>query len=466
MSRRNSFYFALFLLSVFTSSLLCGEETKAKPPNFVIIFADDLGYGDLSCYGNPTIQTPNLDRMAAEGTRLTQFYSAASVCTPSRAALLTGRLPQRIGMYGDKRRVLFPDSKNGLPANEITIAESLKGHGYRTACIGKWHLGHLPDFQPRKHSFDYFFGLPYSNDMDRVAEAPKGNLAFEKPMSEYWNVPLMRNEDIVERPANQSLLSKKYGAEAKRFVEECAGEPFFLYWPQTFPHVPLFSSEDFAGKSRRGLYGDVVEELDHEVGLFLDYLRESGLDKSTYVIFTSDNGPWLSYREQGGSAGPLRDGKGCTFEGGMREPAIFWGPGRIPAGRVSAELGSTLDLFATIHGLAELPIRSDTAQDSFDLSGFLKGERTSPRNEFFYYRGSELMAARVGAWKAHFFTQSAYGANSDKRTKQDPPQLFNLEHDLGEKENVAGANPAVLEEIIRSVERHRSGMKIVPSLLD
>ncbi|HET6574224.1 MAG TPA: sulfatase-like hydrolase/transferase, partial [Fimbriiglobus sp.] len=276
-----------------------------RPPNVVVILADDLGYGDLGCYGHPTVRTPNLDRMAAEGMKFTDFYAAAPVCTPSRAALLTGRLPQRSGMTSDTRRVLFPDSAGGLPRSEITLADVLKDRGYATACVGKWHLGHLPQYLPTRHGFDSYFGLPYSNDMDRVPNvSPKGREAFREPRVAYWNVPLMRDEKIIERPADQHTLTKRYTEEAVKFIRANKEKPFFLYLAHSMVHVPLFASKDFAGKSPRGHYGDAIEEVDWSVGEVLKAIRAAGLDKTTWVTFTSDNGPWLIFREQGGSAGP------------------------------------------------------------------------------------------------------------------------------------------------------------------
>src|SRR3954470_10124215 len=347
-------------------------RSEAAAPNVVIIFADDLGYGDLGCYGHPTIKTPHLDRMAREGMKFTQFYSAAEVCTPSRGALLTGRLPPRNGLCG-KRRVFFPDSKGGIQPDEITIPELLKSKGYATAILGKWHLGHLPDYLPRKHGFDYFFGTPYVNDMDRVPTSPKGKAAYAKPKFEYWNVPLMRNEEIIERPANQNLFAKRYADEATRFIREHKDKPFFLYFAHNMPHVPLFASPDFEGKSRRGLYGDTVEEIDHSVGVVLDALRDAKLAEKTLVIFTSDNGPWLMYNQQGGSAGLLREGKGSTWEGGMREPAIAWWPSKIPAGSVTKELASTMDLFTTAAKLASADVPTDRIIDGVDLRPLLFG---------------------------------------------------------------------------------------------
>ena len=332
---------------------VCITEAAEKP-NVVIIFCDDLGYGDLGCFGHPTIATPNLDRMAMEGMKLTQFYSASPVCTPSRAALMTGRLPVRSGMCSDKRRVLFPNSGGGLPEQEVTLAEAMSKAGYATACIGKWHLGHLPQFLPTSNGFDSYFGIPYSNDMDRVNDAPRRQNAFRDPKIEYWNVPLMRNLKIVERPADQTTITRRYTEEAIAFINQNTDRPFFLYLPHSLPHVPLFRSREFAGVSRRGLYGDVIEEIDWSVGQILQTLRNSQLDKKTIVWFTSDNGPWLSFRDHGGSAGLLRAGKGTTWEGGMREPAIVWWPGSIAAGQVSTELVTTMDIYTTRDSLAEI----------------------------------------------------------------------------------------------------------------
>jgi len=280
----------LFTAAVVISTNL--SHAADTPPNIVIIFADDLGYGDLGCYGHPTIKTPHLDRMANEGIRFTQFYVAASVCTPSRAGLMTGRYPIRSGMCSDKRRVLFPNSGGGLPESEVTLAEALKGQGYATACIGKWHLGHLPQFLPTSHGFDTYFGIPYSNDMARVADAPKGRNSFWDPKVEYWNVPLMKDQTIIEQPADQTTITKRYGQQAVNFIKQNKNNPFFVYLPHNLPHVPLFRSKQFAGHSERGLYGDVIEEIDHTVGEILNTLRELDLDENTFVFFTSDNGPW------------------------------------------------------------------------------------------------------------------------------------------------------------------------------
>ncbi|MCX8037656.1 MAG: sulfatase [Candidatus Sumerlaeia bacterium] len=411
-------------------------------PNLVIIFADDLGYGDLGCYGHPTIRTPNLDRMAAEGMKLTQFYSAAPVCTPSRAALLTGRLPIRNGMAARNPRVLMPKSSGGLPAEEITIAQALKTKGYATCCIGKWHLGHLPQYLPTRRGFDSYFGIPYSNDM--------------KP------TPLMRDEETIEEPAEQATLTRRYTDAALKFIRQNKDKPFFLYFAHTFPHTPLFASESFKGKSPRGLYGDVVEELDWSVGQVLATLRELKLAENTLVLFTSDNGPWLIRRLQGGSAGLLREGKGSTWEGGMREPCIAWWPGKIQANTVSHELASTMDFFNTALELAGVPVPTDRQIDGVSLAPILFGTGPGRRTMMFFYRDDELYAVRKGPWKLHLITEAGY---NDKPVKHDPPLLFHLEHDPSEQWDVAKENPEVVADLLREVEKHRAGVKPVPCQL-
>ena len=435
----------------------------AERPNVVIVFADDLGYGDLGCFGHPTIRTPNLDRMAAEGQRWTQFYVAASVCTPSRAGLMSGRLPIRNGMCSASRRVLFPNSAGGLPPSEVTIAEVLKQAGYASACVGKWHLGHLPQYLPTSQGFDTYFGIPYSNDMDRAADAPRGREAFWNPKVEYFNCPLMRDEKIVERPADQTTITKRYTDEAIRFIRANKDGPFFVYLAHNLPHVPLFRSKEFEGHSLRGLFGDVIEEIDAGVGRILATLSELKLDEKTLVVFTSDNGPWLIFGRQGGSAGLLRDGKGCTYEGGMREPTIFWWPGHIrPA--VVTDLGSTLDLLPTLASLAGTKPPTDRVLDGVDLSPALLGTGPSPRKTMFYYRGTTLFALRHGAYKAHFITQPAYGRG--KREEHDPPELYNLDHDPSEKYNVAKDHPDVIAEIKEIAQQHLETIEPVENQLE
>jgi len=458
----------LLLLAVLTlcctNLTLAQEGSPPSKPNFVVIFCDDLGYGDLGCFGNPTIRTKHLDQMAGEGMKFTQFYVAAPVCTPSRAALMTGRLPCRSGMCSNKRRVLFPNSKGGIPAEEFTIAEALKEGGYATACIGKWHLGHHKQFLPTNNGFDYYYGIPYSNDMDRIASAPKGRASFWEPKSEYFNVPLMRNEEIIERPADQTTITRRYTEETVRFIEENQDKPFFVYLAHSMPHVPLFRSPEFTGVSRHGYYGDVIEEIDWSVGQVLQKLRETGLDENTLVVFSSDNGPWLIFDDHGGSAGPLRDGKGSTFDGGMREPTIFWWPETIAAGEVSADVGSTMDLMATFTSLAGLPLPSDRKLDSYDLTPVLKQTGKSNREALFYYRGYDLMAVRVGPWKMHLKTQTGYG--NAKRAVHNPPLLYQLEIDPGESRNLAKDNPEVIQSIQKLIEQHQQEMVFADSQLE
>tara|TARA_R110002095_G_scaffold195123_3_gene173614 strand:- start:2328 stop:3752 length:1425 start_codon:yes stop_codon:yes gene_type:complete len=452
---------SIILLILFTPKNAVHADSK---PNIVVIYADDLGYGDLACFGHPTIKTPYLDQMAAEGMKFTQFYSAAPVCTPSRAALLTGRYPIRSGMCSDKRRVLFPDSGGGLPASEITLAEALKDTGYKTACVGKWHLGHLPQFLPTSNGFDSYYGIPYSNDMDRVAGGKKTRAIFLNPEVKSWNVPLMRDTKIIERPADQTTITKRYTEEAVKFIRENQKQPFYLYLAHSMPHVPLFRSKEFADKSRRGLYGDVIEEIDWSVGQVLQELRDQGLDQNTIVWFSSDNGPWLIFDQQGGSAGLLRDGKGSTWEGGMREPTLAWWPGHIPSGSVSQELGSTMDIFTTSIKLAGGTVPADRVIDGVDLTPVLTDTDNSPRNEMAYYRGTKLMAYRKGPWKAHFITKPAYGKAPFQ--EHQPPVLYHLEHDPSEMYDVAKDHPAVIQELSAAAEQHQKTVKPVPSQLE
>jgi len=439
-----------------------GTQAMAAKPNIVIIYADDLGYGDLGCFGHPTIKTPHLDRMATEGARLTQFYSAASICTPSRAALLTGRLPIRTGMCSDKRGVLFPNSGGGIPAKELTIAELLKTQNYTTACFGKWHLGHLPQYLPTSNGFDYYLGIPYSNDMDRVKNAPKRAIFDEK--TECFNVPLMQNETVIERPANQHTITRRYTQAAMKFITQSKDKPFFVYLAHNLPHVPLFASEDFRHTSKRGLYGDVIQEIDWSVGQVLQTLKDQGLEKNTLVVFSSDNGPWLTFKDHGGSAGLLRDGKGSTWEGGMREPTVAWWPGTIQPGTVVTDMACTMDLMPTIAELTGAKLPSDRIYDGYSMVPLLKGQGKGKRNVMFYYRGTQLRAIRKGPWKMHLFTKTEYVGQ--KVIKHDPPLLFNVEADPSEKYDVAAGHAEVIKDLKQEISRHKATVKPVPSQLE
>jgi arylsulfatase A-like enzyme len=440
------------------------QSTKNAPTNFVVIFCDDLGYGDIGPFGNPTIHTPALDRMAQEGQRWTSFYVGASVCTPSRAALLTGRLPIRSGMCSARRRVLFPDSGGGLPPAELTIAEVLKQAGpYATACIGKWHLGHLPEFLPTQQGFDSYFGVPYSNDMDRDPASPAGRKAFDDPQSQYWNVPLMRDEQIIERPADQNTLTKRYTEEAVKFISTHRDQPFFLYLAHSMPHVPLFRSQEFADTSRRGRFGDVIEEIDWSVGQILEAVRQHGIAHKTLVVFTSDNGPWLVYNQHGGSAGLLRGGKGGTFEGGMREPTLMWCPGYVPTGTVM-DMATTMDLLPTFAELAGASVPQDRVLDGVSLVPLLTQTGKSTRDTVIYYRGTEVYALRQGPFKAHFITEPAYTAGP--RVAHDPPLLYQLEHDPSEKFDVAARHPEIVAQLIQARDAHLATLQPVPNQLE
>ena len=445
------------------------SQIKNQRPNFVVIFCDDLGYGDLGCFGHPTIRTPNLDRMAVEGQKWTNFYVGASVCTPSRAALITGRLPVRNGMMSAKRRVLFPNSKGGLPASEVTIAECLKSAGYATAAVGKWHLGHHPQFLPTAHGFDSYWGIPYSNDMDaqkgfaNYRQTAKKNANYVAPIKQY-QVPIIKDTTVVERPANQHTLTRRYTEKTIEFIRENKDKPFFVYLAHNLPHIPLYAGKDQLGKSRRGIFGDVIEEIDTGVGQILATLKELNLAENTLVVFTSDNGPWLPFDTHGGTAGLLREGKGTTFEGGMREPTIFWWPTKAAPG-VQMEMGATMDLLPTFCALAKTKTPADRTLDGYDLSPLLLGETaTSPRDRVFYWREEELYAVRVGPWKAHFITQGCYGIGEQK-TVHETPQLYQLEHDPAEKHNIAQLHPEVLQQLTKIAKEHRDSIESVEDQL-
>jgi arylsulfatase A len=404
----------------------------AAPPNFILIFCDDLGYGDLGCYGSTKNRTPRLDQLAKQGMRFTDFYSSSPVCTPSRSSLLTGCYARRVGMHEDftGHWVLIPRSRRGLNPAEITLPEALKTKGYATTCIGKWHLGDQPGHLPTDHGFDSYYGIPYSNDMQ---SAKRGN----PPL------PLVQDAVVIEAPADQATLTKRYTEEAVRFIEKNRESPFFLYLPHTFPHLPLFASPDFHGKSANGRYGDSIEEIDWSTGQILDCLDRLKLAENTVVIFTSDNG---SNARNGGSNAPLAGTKGSTSEGGMRVPMIARFPGRIPAGSTCTALSSTMDFLPTFCALAgaELPTAK---RDGYDITSLLTAESAkSPYKAFYYYRRRQLQAVRAGDWKYHLpLDKIHYAWTSAKPTRPGrKAKLVNLAHDLQEKRDVAAANPEVL----------------------
>ncbi len=432
-----------------------GVSPPSGPPNIILIVADDMGWGDLPSYGHPVIKTPQLDRIAREGQRWTSFYSGAPYCTASRAGLLTGRLPVRSGMASEARTVLFPDSTGGLPATEITIPEMLKTRGYATAMMGKWHLGHLPRHQPENHGFDLYFGIPYSNDMDApFPDGPEKNALIRNPKPDSFNVPVFSGGRIVERPARQQTLTRRYIERSIEFIRANARKPFFLYVAHHAPHVPLFAHADFAGGSPRGAYGDVLAEMDDGVGRLRAVLEELGLERNTLLIFTSDNGPWLAQRDIAGSSGHLRDGKGTTFEGGVRVPALFWWPGTIPPGVVD-QMGAFFDLLPTFARLAgALP--EGRVLDGGDLTPALTGTGPSPRREYFYYRGSTLQAVRSGPYKAHFVTR-VEGHDQSPRTL-DRPWLYDLDQDVEERYDIASEKPDVVARLKRLADEHRRGV--------
>lgn len=455
--------FFIPLVLLFTFFQLNAQSSKKRKPNFIVIYTDDLGYGDLGTYGNPVIKTPNLDRMAYEGQKWTNFYVASNVCTPSRAALMTGKLPVRIGMESYKRRVLFPDSKGGLPEAELTIAEILKMNNYQTALVGKWHLGHLKQFAPNNNGFDYYFGIPYSNDMDR-----KAGSTFEKlftPEIEDFNVPLMRNNEIIERPANQNTITQRYTEESVDFIKRNKDKSFFLYLAHSMPHIPLFAGKNFKDKSIRGLYGDVIEELDWSVGQVMKTLKELHLDENTYVIFTSDNGPWKLFKEQGGSSGLLFGAKGTSYEGGMRVPFIVWAPSNIKP-KVEMKMGSTLDILPTLCSLAKIEIPNQVKTDGYDLSPLMvQNKDVNPRNEMFFYHATDLFAARLGNYKLYYLKNNPIGY-PEKIEKLEKPQLFNLSIDPSEQYDIASKNEKKVEEINELVRKHKAGMIPVKSNLE
>ncbi len=395
-----------------------------RPPNFLIVFMDDMGWGDMGCFGSDTaIRTPHMDAVAARGAQLTQMYSAAPICTPSRAALLTGRYAQRMGLS----RVLFPRDTVGLVSRDRTVAAMLRDAGYATCAIGKWHVGCLPKHYPTRHGFDHFFGLPYSNDMSPL--------------------PLLRGEETVEEAADQASLTRRYTDEAIRFIAEHRDEPFLVYLAHTMPHIPLHVEEQWRGRSAGGLYGDTIECIDWHLGRLLDRLGELELTQETLVVVTSDNGPWFE-----GSAGPFRGRKFDVYEGGVREPFVAQWPGRIPAGHVCDGPASLMDLMPTMAALAGAEMPADRVIDGLDISAALFGGPVPEREAFYYYLHDTLQAVRVGRWKLHV----AFGF--DDKTHE-MPQLFDMEADPGENYNLARNHPDVVERLQGMIETFDAEVK-------
>lgn len=460
------------------------------PPNIVILFTDDMGYGDLSSYGHPSIRTPQLDQLASEGQRWTNFYVAAAVCSPSRGALLTGKLPVSSGLYGKEKGVLFKGDPGAIPEAELTLPEALKQVGYDTAMLGKWHLGDKPYALPTRHGFDQWLGTPYSNDMDWtvgpstkeiISGIKNGTIDLKEimavrkaylfePKREYWNVPLIEStvkpdgyhDKTVEESLDQAIVTKRYTNKAVAYIKQQSEsqKPFFLYVAYNMPHVPLFRSEDFTDKSAAGRYGDVIEEIDWSVGEIRKALEESGIADNTLVVFSSDNGPWLMMEQHGGSAGSLRGGKQSTLEGGVRVPGIFWWPDKIKPAVVSG-IGSVMDIYATALSLAGVSLETD--QDSIDLTPALDGQ-PSPRQSLAYYRAGELFAFRKGQYKVHLITEGAYGPPA--RAVLDQPLLYHLGEDPGEKFDLSAKEPRVLEEMLVAVAEQKAGITLAAPIFD
>lgn len=440
----------ILLLSIVFNTVVAQQQ---KSPNVIIIFADDLGYGDLGCYGAKDYETPNLDKLAENGMKFTDFTVSNSICSPSRAALLTGRYPER---WGYEKGVFFPHHQKGMPTSEITIAEILKQEDYKTGIVGKWHLGHQPKFLPTNQGFDEFFGLPYSNDMWQDGDAKLSKdfkLNEGKTLQDFQTfnssnktkgpykkfrskVPLMQGTKVIEWPVDQSQITRRYTEKSIEFINENKEKPFFLYVAHSMPHIPLYASSKFKGKTKRGLYGDVIEELDWSVGEIIKTLKKNKIEKETLVIFTSDNGPWLVMKKNSGSAGELRGGKMTSYEGGQRVPCIAYWPGTIPKGKVNNKHVSTLDLVPTIASICNADLPKDRVIDGLDISKVLKGKscRKLKRDYFLYTRGT---AIRVGDWKYR------KGPISEIPKKKDSivVQLFNLKKDPNEKVNLALKHP-------------------------
>lgn len=445
---------ALFLGLILLSGVCFSSTVSAveRRPNLLVIYFDDLGWGDLGCYGAQKIRTPNLDRLALEGTRFTSFYVSQPVCSASRASLLTGCYANRVGIHG----ALFPDARIGLSPKEMTLARMLKNAGYSTGMVGKWHLGRPTELLPLRHGFDEYLGLPYSNDMWPLNPNAK-------PGS-YPPLPLIDGDQVVEAITNQTSLTSRYTERAVSFIDRHRDDPFFLYVAHSMPHVPLFASDRYRGKSAGGLYGDVLEELDGSVGQILEALKRNRIDKDTWVVVTSDNGPWLCYGNHAGSSGPFREGKGTVYEGGVRVPCIMRWPGKIPAGQTCHEPLMTIDLLPTVAGRVGVPLPDQTI-DGKDSWSVLQGKHSrTHRTYLFYYGQNQLQALRSGRWKLILpHTAAVLEGREGGRDSQRVPYrqaktelaLYDLETDPAETRNVAGQNPKVMERLLLEVESAR-----------
>jgi arylsulfatase A-like enzyme len=430
-------------------ALPCPAAEPPPKPNVVIVYIDDMGYGDLACYGNPINKTPNCDRMAREGTRFTDFYVAQAVCSASRTALLTGCYPNRLGILG----ALGPQSKNGISDKEKTIADVLKARGYATAIYGKWHLGHHPQFLPTRHGFDDYFGLPYSNDM-----GPKPGRPNAPP------VPLISGDKTVETNPDMNTITARYTTHAADFIRKNKDRPFFLYVPHTMVHVPIGATPGFRREAMGRLYTAAVEEVDWSLGQILAALKDNNIDEKTLVIFSADNGPWLSYGNHGGSAGPLREGKGTSWDGGVREPCIVRWPGQVPAGRLAHEPWMTIDILPTLAHLtgADLPPLPVDGKNAWPLLHGDPGAR-SPQEAYYFYWGKELQAVRSGKWKLHFphsyrsltGTPGHDGSAGGYTEAHTDLALYDLEVDVGEKTNVADKHPDVVQKLKALADKER-----------
>ena len=438
----------LTLLFVFAATSACALNVLPAQvkPNFIIIFTDDQGYNDLGCFGSETIRTPNIDQLASEGRKYTSFYVPSSVCSPSRAALLTGCYPKRVGM---QKGVLFPRSTHALHPDEHTIADHLKSNGYATACFGKWHLGHRAETLPRAQGFDTYFGIPYSNDMNHPDNSGRPKLdsdllwADQRSAVTKWNTPLIENEQIVELPVDQRTVTRRYTDKAIDFVKSNQEQPFFLYLPHSMPHIPLYVPDDAYDADPKNAYKCVIEHIDAEVGRLVQTVRDLGLSENTWIIYTSDNGPWLKFKNHAGSAKPLRAGKGTTFEGGQRVPCVMWAPGRIPAGTSTQAFATTMDLLPTIAAITQTALPNRKI-DGHDISSTFESDQ-SPRNEMiFYSKHGTLEGIRLGDWKYLELTSGKDSETSQRKTKR---YLFDLADDISEQNNLAASNAEKVDEL-------------------